>query len=203
MRIFFFWKKTAQQFERRTYTVYLFHIIAQNTVYLIHIIAQKVTFLMPLNLNASILVFAILIGAFILFSPHQREICSDTSWDTDVAFIEKCSDTTVFTDVAERDDEPVGLQGAGAGVLPVRGLSHQQPWHRLRQAPGREPSGKSSVSYPDPPDPHVFGPPESRSISQRYGFGSAIILLSSSKNIKKNLDSYSFVTSSGLFIFEK
>jgi hypothetical protein len=40
--------------------------------------------------------------------------------------------------VAERDDEPVRLQGAGAGVLPVRGLSHQQPWHRLRQAPGRE-----------------------------------------------------------------
>jgi hypothetical protein len=25
---------------------------------------------------------------------------------------------------------------------------------------------------PDPPDPHVFGPPESGSISQSYGFGS-------------------------------
>jgi hypothetical protein len=31
----------------------------------------------------------------------------------------------------------------------------------------------------------------------------SIILLSSSKNIKKNLDSYCFVTSSGIFIFEK
>jgi hypothetical protein len=30
-----------------------------------------------------------------------------------------------------------------------------------------------------------------------------IILLSSSKNSKKNLDSYCFVTSFGLFIFEK
>jgi hypothetical protein len=30
-----------------------------------------------------------------------------------------------------------------------------------------------------------------------------IILLSSSKNSKKNLDSYCFVTSFGLFVFEK
>jgi hypothetical protein len=26
--------------------------------------------------------------------------------------------------------------------------------------------------YPDPPDPHVFGPPRSGSIGQRYGSGS-------------------------------
>jgi hypothetical protein len=29
-----------------------------------------------------------------------------------------------------------------------------------------------SVPDPDPPDPHVFGPPGSRSTSQRYGSGS-------------------------------
>jgi hypothetical protein len=47
-----------------------------------------------------------------------------------------------------------------------------------------------------PRDPHVFGPTRSGSISQRYGSGSGIrILLSSSKNSKKNLDSYFFVTS--------
>jgi hypothetical protein len=30
----------------------------------------------------------------------------------------------------------------------------------------------SSVADPDPPDPHVFGPPGSGSTSQRYGSGS-------------------------------
>jgi hypothetical protein len=30
-----------------------------------------------------------------------------------------------------------------------------------------------SVANPDPPDPHVFGPPGSGSIIQRYGSGSA------------------------------
>ncbi len=42
----------------------------------------------------------------------------------------------------------------------------------------------ASVADPDPPDPHVFGPPGSGSgsTSQRYG--------SSCKNSKKNLDSY-------------
>ncbi len=59
------------------------------------------------------------------------------------------------------------------------------------------------------PDPHVFVPPgyESGSIGQRCGSGSgsgsccnpSII----KQNSKKNLDSYSFVTSFGLFIFEK
>jgi hypothetical protein len=40
----------------------------------------------------------------------------------------------------------------------------------------------TSVADPDPPDPHVFGPPESGSgsISQRYGSGSL------NKNGKKN-----------------
>jgi hypothetical protein len=64
---------------------------------------------------------------------------------------------------------------------------------------------------PDP-DPHVFGPPGSGSISQRYRSGSGStgfwtsrirILLSSSKISKKNLDSFCFVTSFGLFIFVK
>jgi hypothetical protein len=31
---------------------------------------------------------------------------------------------------------------------------------------------KSSVPDPDPPDPHVFGPPGSGSTSQSYGSGS-------------------------------
>jgi hypothetical protein len=56
------------------------------------------------------------------------------------------------------------------------------------------------VSVPDPdPDPLVRGvdpdpPPDS---------DPSIILLSSSKNSKENLDSYCFVTSFGLFSFEK
>jgi hypothetical protein len=47
---------------------------------------------------------------------------------------------------------------------------------------------------PDPPDPHVFGPPGSGSISHRYGSGSGSGSLSSCKNSKKNIDSYYFVT---------
>jgi hypothetical protein len=53
-------------------------------------------------------------------------------------------------------------------------------------------------SVPDPnldPDPHGSG-----SISQRFGSGS---FYKASKNSKNNLDSYCFVTSFGLFIFEK
>jgi hypothetical protein len=57
---------------------------------------------------------------------------------------------------------------------------------------------------PDPPDPHVFGPSGSRSISQRYGSGSrSWFLLTASRNSKKNLDSYCFVTSFGLFMYLK
>ena len=49
------------------------------------------------------------------------------------------------------------------------------------------------------PYPHVFGPPRSGSISQRYGSGSGSCSGSGSfyhhaKNSKKNLDSYYFVT---------
>jgi hypothetical protein len=47
-----------------------------------------------------------------------------------------------------------------------------------------------------------FGPPRSGSIIQRQCSGSGI-LLSSSKNSQKNLDSFCFLTSFGLFIFEK
>jgi hypothetical protein len=55
------------------------------------------------------------------------------------------------------------------------------------------------------PDPHVFGPPGSGSISQRCGSGSGSFHHPSiiKQNSKKNLDSYCFVTSLGLFIFEK
>jgi hypothetical protein len=42
-------------------------------------------------------------------------------------------------------------------------------------------------------DPDVFGPPGSGNFSQRFGSGSFYHL---SKNEKKNLDSYCFVTSS-------
>jgi hypothetical protein len=57
---------------------------------------------------------------------------------------------------------------------------------------------------PDPKDPHVFGPPGSGSgsTSQRYGSGSGSFL-PSCKTRKKNLDSYCYVTSFRLFIFEK
>ncbi len=62
----------------------------------------------------------------------------------------------------------------------------------------------SSVPDPDldPPDPHVFGPSGSgfETISQRYGSGS---FYQASKNRKKNLDYYCFVTSFRLFIDEK
>ncbi len=47
----------------------------------------------------------------------------------------------------------------------------------------------TSVTDLDPPDPHVFGPPGSGKIVK--------------ENSKENLDSYCFVTSFGLFIFEK
>ncbi len=55
-------------------------------------------------------------------------------------------------------------------------------------------------------DPYVFGHPGYASgyISQRYGSGSLPIqYISSSKNCKKNIDSYCFMTPFWLFIFEK
>jgi hypothetical protein len=62
---------------------------------------------------------------------------------------------------------------------------------------------------PDPPDPHVFGPPGSGSDPPVTDMDpdSLIwirirILLSSSKNSKKSLDSYCLVTSFGPFAFE-
>ncbi len=62
-----------------------------------------------------------------------------------------------------------------------------------------------SVADPDPPDPRVYGPPGSASgsISQRYGSGSGSGSFHHQANkSKKNLDSYCFVTSFSLFIFE-
>jgi hypothetical protein len=60
-------------------------------------------------------------------------------------------------------------------------------------------AGIDSTSVPDsdPPDPHVFGPPGSGSTSQSYGSGSFYL------QAKINFDSYCFVTSFRLFIFEK
>ncbi len=55
------------------------------------------------------------------------------------------------------------------------------------------------TSVPDPPDPHVFGPPGSGSISQRYGSGSGSFY-DQAKIVRKNIDSYCFVTSFGLFL---
>jgi hypothetical protein len=64
------------------------------------------------------------------------------------------------------------------------------------------PSSATSVADPDPnPDPsdlYVFGPPGSGSISQIEVW--IRILLSPSKNCKRNLDSYCFVASFWLFI---
>jgi hypothetical protein len=58
-------------------------------------------------------------------------------------------------------------------------------------------------SNPDP-DSHVFGPPGSGSFRQMYGSESGSgSFYHQAKKIKKNLDSYCFVTSFGLFIFEK
>jgi hypothetical protein len=52
--------------------------------------------------------------------------------------------------------------------------------------------GCSSVADPDP---YVFRPPGSRSVSQWYGSELDSRLLLSSKDSKKNLDSCCFVTS--------
>jgi hypothetical protein len=60
-------------------------------------------------------------------------------------------------------------------------------------------------SFADP-DPKVYWPPGSGFVSTRSEFGSSSgvrILLSSSKNSKRNLDSYSYLTSLWFFIFEK
>ncbi len=48
-----------------------------------------------------------------------------------------------------------------------------------------------SVADPDPPAPHVFGPPGSGSTSERYGSGS---FYHHEKIVRKNLDSFYFVT---------
>jgi hypothetical protein len=63
---------------------------------------------------------------------------------------------------------------------------------------------KNSVPDPDPPD--VFGPPGSGPISQRYGYGSSSgsgSFYHQEKIVRKTLIPTVFVTSFGLFIFEK
>jgi hypothetical protein len=54
---------------------------------------------------------------------------------------------------------------------------------------------EGSVADADPSDPYVFGPPVSGSEFRGSVWIRTRILLSTSKNRKKNLDSYCFVTS--------
>jgi hypothetical protein len=68
----------------------------------------------------------------------------------------------------EGDDELWLLHGEEGGVVPTA--------HGRAHRPG-EPCAKQSTVFcsvpdTDPPDPHVYGPPGSGSISQRYGSGS-------------------------------
>jgi hypothetical protein len=59
---------------------------------------------------------------------------------------------------------------------------------------------------PDPPDPHVFGPPGSGPIGQRYGSGSGSesgSFYHQAKIVRKILIFSCFVTSFGLFILKK
>jgi hypothetical protein len=67
--------------------------------------------------------------------------------------------------------------------------------HTYKRTHFRSEKTTYSVVYsdPDPPDPHVFGPPGSGSTSQRYGSGSGSFY-HHAKNSKENLDSYYFVT---------
>jgi hypothetical protein len=64
---------------------------------------------------------------------------------------------------------------------------------------------KTSVPDPNPdPDLHVFGPPGSGYTSRRYGSGSGFgSLYHQAKIVRKTLIPIVFVTSFGLFIFEK
>jgi hypothetical protein len=73
--------------------------------------------------------------------------------------------------------------------------------------PTKYPYGNAATSVPDPdpPGPHVcvLQDPDPDPLVRGMDTDPSIILLSPNKNSKKNLDSYCFVTSFGLFIFEK
>jgi hypothetical protein len=89
----------------------------------------------------------------------------------------------------------------------VSGISVPDPDRKFSGLPDPDPLVRVTGSVPNP-DPHVSRPPESGSdqlVRGIYssGSGSFTILLSSSKNSKKNLDSYCVVTSFGLFIIVK
>jgi hypothetical protein len=92
--------------------------------------------------------------------------------------------------------------------FPVAYPAHPEanPVHPVAYPSGPEAYGVRSTSVvdpnpdPDPPDPHVFGPPGFGTISQRDGSGSGSFYHQAIK--VKNLDSYCFVTSFLLFIFE-
>ncbi len=87
--------------------------------------------------------------------------------------------------------------------IPVgrRGVIFSFKWFLTCLGSESAPCVRTSVPNPDLPDPHVFGlqGSGSGSTSQRYGSGSGSL----SKNSKKNLHFYRFVTSFWLFIFEK
>jgi hypothetical protein len=70
---------------------------------------------------------------------------------------------------------------------------HMDPFHVTLRIQIRIEIKCSSVADPDPPDPHIFGPPGSGWIRIQSEVWIRIriwILLSPSKKSKKNLDSY-------------
>jgi hypothetical protein len=87
----------------------------------------------------------------------------------------------------EAHDLPLLLDPEGEGRLvgpqEVFGMARNQliddgdttvlaTWMTLRKTCPYENTTSNSVAHPDPSDPHVFGPPGSGSVSQRYGSGS-------------------------------
>jgi hypothetical protein len=80
----------------------------------------------------------------------------------------------------ERGDRPEGCDAVQAG--------HSQ------ESAGCLQQVECSVADPDPSDPYVFGPPGSGYSSQRHGSGSGSFC-HQTKIVRKNFDSYCFVTS--------
>ncbi len=66
------------------------------------------------------------------------------------------------------------FSGAGGGPAPVKGLSHEIDFKTQKETTmyGTDNSVTKNLSTVPDPDPRVFGPSRSGSISQRYGFGS-------------------------------
>jgi hypothetical protein len=89
----------------------------------------------------------------------------------------------------------LGSSGKNLFRIPDPGVKKHpisDPGSRIRIRNTAEYCIRNSVADPDTPDPHVFGPPGSGSISQRYGSGS---FYHHAKIVRKTiLDSYYFVT---------